>query len=136
MPDVLTPEQRHRNMSNIRSKNTKPEITLRKLVYSLGYHYRLHSKDLPGKPDLVFLTKKKVIFVHGCFWHWHDCKYGIVKPATNAEFWEKKRSETKIRDIRNLKDLETAGWKTLVVWECQLKDMNSIKEIITEFLQN
>ncbi len=85
---------------------------------------------------MVFHSKMKVIFVHGCFWHWHDCKYGKVKPATNTDFWEKKRAESKNRDARNIEDLETAGWKILVVWECQLKDINRMRKTITEFLEN
>jgi DNA mismatch endonuclease (patch repair protein) len=123
-------------MSQIKGKNTRPEIKLRKLIFSLGYRYRLHVTKLPGKPDLVFPGRKKVIFLHGCFWHSHACKYGNVKPVTNSLFWEEKRSGTKTRDMKNIVDLETAGWKTLVVWECQLKDENSIRETITKFLNN
>lgn len=134
MTDVLNSEQRHRNMSNIKGKNTKPEIILRKIVFSLGYRYRLYSSLLPGKPDLVFPRKKKVIFLHGCYWHSHDCKYGLVSPKINAEFWANKRSKTVIRDLKNILDLSTLGWKSLVIWECELKDKNLLIEKIIFFL--
>ena len=91
--DVLTPEQRQRCMASISGKNTKPELIVRKLLHSLGYRYRLHYSNLPGKPDLVFPGKRKVIFIHGCFWHRHDCKKGKSLPANNAVFWQKKLSD-------------------------------------------
>lgn len=134
MVDVLTPRQRHYNMTQIKGKNTKPEISLRKIVFSLGYRYRLHLSSLPGKPDLVFPSRKKVIFLHGCFWHMHGCKYGSVTPQTNIEFWQKKRTETTLRDTRNIAELESLEWDVLVVWECMLKDKIRLEEIIVEFL--
>src|SRR4051812_32902243 len=98
MSDVHNKEQRSRNMAAIKSKNTKPEICVRKLLWALGYRYRLHRRDLPGRPDIVFPGKHKLIFVNGCFWHQHRCKYGKAKPKSNAEFWEKKRNRNSWRD--------------------------------------
>jgi DNA mismatch endonuclease, patch repair protein len=121
MVDVLTKIQRSYNMSRIRNKNTKPEIIVRSIVHGMGFRYRLHNKNLPGKPDIVLTRHKKIIFVHGCFWHMHKCKYGKVKPATNATFWENKRSGNRERDKRNIKALKKLGWDVLVIWECELK---------------
>ena len=136
MADVHTPEQRRRNMSAIKGKNTKPEMIVRQLAHSLGYRYRLYRKDLPGKPDLVFPSRKKIIEIYGCYWHMHDCKYGRVTPKTNAEFWQKKRSDTVERDKRNRAELEKLGWKVLVIWECQVKDKDELQERITHFLED
>lgn len=135
MPDVLTPEQRHRNMAAIHSKNTKPEMLVRKIAHSLGFRYRLHRKDLPGKPDLVFPRSRKIIFVHGCFWHMHDCKYGRVTPQTNAEFWQKKRSSNAARDEVNRSSLTESGWRVMTVWECQTRNVESIESRIESFLR-
>ncbi len=135
MADVLTKEQRHRNMANIKGKNTKPEMIVRSLVHRLGYRYRLHQKELPGKPDLAFASRRKVIFVHGCFWHMHECRYGAVKPATNASFWETKRLSNVERDSKNRMALEQAGWQVLVIWECLTKSSEEkLMEIVIEFL--
>lgn len=135
MADVLTPAQRHKNMSAIKGKNTKPEMIVRSLVHSMGYRYRLHRKDLPGKPDMVFPKRKKVIFVHGCFWHIHSCRYGQVKPRTNADFWEQKRQSNVARDVQNVEKLEQLGWRVLTIWECEVKDVNPLSKKITEFLE-
>jgi DNA mismatch endonuclease (patch repair protein) len=116
-------------MSRIRGKDTKPEMVVRRLVHAMGYRYRLHQKDLPGKPDLVFPCLKKVIFVHGCFWHVHNCRYGRVKPATNAEFWESKRSGNRERDARNRRHLTQLGWQALVIWECQVVRKDTAERI-------
>ncbi len=121
MPDVLTPEQRKLNMSRIRGQDTKPERFVRSLLYSLGYRYRLNVKKLPGKPDLVFTKRRKIVFVHGCFFHKHDCSYGTVVPKTNAEFWRKKREGNRERDKRNEAALIADGWQILIVWECMTK---------------
>jgi DNA mismatch endonuclease (patch repair protein) len=135
MADVLTKEQRYRNMANIKGKNTKPELVVRSLVHRLGYRYRLHQKGLPGKPDLVFASRRKVIFVHGCFWHMHECRYGAVKPATNASFWETKRLSNVERDKNNRIVLEQIGWQVLVIWECQTRvSEETLAEIVTSFL--
>lgn len=134
MVDVLTPEQRHRNMAAIKSKDTKPELIVRRLVHSLGYRYCLHRKDLPGKPDLVLPRHGKVIFVHGCYWHMHSCKYGRVQPKTNAMFWQKKRQSNVDRDKRDVRKLRRLGWKPLVVWECQTRDLSKLRSRIERFL--
>jgi DNA mismatch endonuclease (patch repair protein) len=109
MADVLTPQQRSFNMSRIRSHDTRPEMIVRAIVHRLGFRYRLHKKDLPGKPDLVLVRHRKIIDVHGCFFHMHDCPYGKVKPVTNAEFWRKKRQSNKDRDRRNAEVLKNDG---------------------------
>jgi DNA mismatch endonuclease, patch repair protein len=134
MADVLTPEQRSFNMSRIRNRNTRPEMKVRSLVHQMGYRYRLHRKDLPGKPDLVFPGRRKIIFIHGCFFHMHSCRYGTVVPKTNAEFWRKKRLSNVERDARNIKALEEDGWKVLVVWECQTRAPDGLVAELAEFL--
>ncbi|MFN9285727.1 MAG: very short patch repair endonuclease [Planctomyces sp.] len=126
MADVHSPEQRSRNMARIRSGDTKPELFVRSLVHRMGARFRLRVKTLPGTPDLVFPGRRKVIFVHGCFWHCHDCRYGQVKPATNAEFWEKKRTQTQERDRRQQQALIDDGWQVLVVWECWTRQPESL----------
>lgn len=136
MADVLTPEQRHKNMAAIRSKDTKPEKRVRSLVHSLGYRYRLHQKDLPGKPDLVFRPRRKVIFIHGCYWHMHDCPNGRVVPKTNTEFWQAKRKSNKKRDRANLKALKNIGWKVLVIWECDIKNTLQLQRTVQQFLDS
>ena len=130
MTDVHTPEQRSRNMAAVRGSNTKPEIRVRKLLHSLGYRFRLHRKDLPGKPDIVLPKFRTVIFVHGCFWHSHKCRWGSVIPATRAEFWASKRGDTKKRDVRNQRQLKALGWSVVVVWECQTRDLYALADRI------
>lgn len=114
-------------MSQIKGKNTKIELIIRKKLWSLGYRYRLHKKDLPGKPDLVFPKYKTVIFINGCFWHRHGCKY-TTNPKTRKEFWEIKFKQNIERDKKNISELKKAGWRVLVIWECEIKD-NSDKLI-------
>ena len=127
-------EQRSRNMSAIKSKNTKPEISVRKLLHSMGYRFRLHRKDLPGSPDIVLPKYKTVIFVHGCFWHRHNnCKYATT-PKTRKEFWENKFEENVKRDNLNQANLTLKGWKIIILWECQLKE--DMKKRIRELLPN
>lgn len=135
MADVLTPEQRRYNMSRIRNRNTRPEMIVRSLVHRMGYRYRLHRKDLPGKPDLVFAGRRKIIFVHGCFFHMHMCRYGQVTPKTNAEFWKNKRLSNVERDRRNIAALESKGWRVLTVWECETKLSGELIRAIEEFLE-
>lgn len=134
--DVLSPEQRRRNMAAIRGKNTRPEMVLRRLVFSLGYRYRLHVRNLPGCPDMVFPRYGKVILVHGCFWHRHNCRMGRPMPRTRTEFWRAKLEGNKARDIQNMKMLLTMGWKVLTVWECQIcpTKMERLVARITRFL--
>ena len=109
MADVHTPEQRSYNMSRIRGRDTKPELIVRSIVHQMGFRFRLHRKDLPGKPDLVLPGRGKIIFVHGCFWHMHRCRYGRVVPKTNAEFWQAKRQGNMDRDRRNRRALRADG---------------------------
>jgi DNA mismatch endonuclease, patch repair protein len=121
MADVHTREQRSRNMAAIRSANTRPEVRVRSALHSLGFRFRLHRKDLPGKPDIVLPKFHTAIFVHGCFWHCHSCKYGSVVPATRAEFWAAKRGGNVQRDRKNRAALRKLGWRVLVVWECEVR---------------
>jgi DNA mismatch endonuclease (patch repair protein) len=111
---------RSENMRRIRSKDMLPELAVRSMVHRMGYRFRLHRKDLPGKPDLVFVARRKVIFVHGCFWHAHDCKTAH-RPKSNADYWGPKLKRNQARDERNLVALVAQGWKPLVIWECELK---------------
>jgi DNA mismatch endonuclease, patch repair protein len=134
MVDSLTPAQRSRNMAAIRSKDTSPEMAVRRLVHSMGFRYRLHRRGLPGTPDLVFCAMKKAIFVHGCFWHVHSCPRGKLTPATNARFWQAKRARNAERDRKSRKLLSKAGWKVLTVWECQTKDEQRMRKRIGAFL--
>lgn len=121
--DVHSSEQRSFNMSQIKGKNTKPEMIVRKWLWQNGYRYRLHRKDLPGKPDIVFLGRKKVIFVNGCFWHKHNCKY-FKWPKSNVEFWQQKIEGTVRRDADNCNALIAAGWDYIIIWECEIKEKN------------
>lgn len=136
MPDVLSPEQRSKTMSRIRSVNTKPEMKVRQLLHALGYRYRLHVRDLPGTPDIVFTRRHKVVFVNGCFWHSHSCRWGQSTPASNVEFWANKRSVTMARDVRNREDLAIRGWHVLTVWECELRDIEKLERTLVAFLES
>jgi len=136
MVDVLTPLQRSFNMSRIRNRDTRPEMIVRSIVHRLGYRYRLHKKDLPGKPDVVLVRHRKIIDVHGCFFHMHTCRYGRVVPATNPEFWKTKRLSNVERDRRNLKALRRDGWRVLTVWECETKEPQRLAKRLEEFLES
>jgi len=133
---VHTREQRTYNMAQIRSRDTKPELVLRKELFALGFRYRLHVPGLPGTPDLVFPGRQKVVFVNGCFWHSHSCKYGRVQPATRHDYWASKRSETVARDARKQMALEVMGWRVLTVWECELRALDQAIFKVTEFLDS
>jgi len=117
-------------MAAIKGRNTKPEMRVRSILHALGYRYRLHRKDLPGKPDIVLPKYHTVIFVHGCFWHCHDCRWGNVVPKTRAEFWTDKRRGTTERDTRNMEALRKTGWKILVIWECQSRSPDDLKALL------
>ena len=136
--DRISEERRSYNMSRVRSKNTGPEMVVRRLVYSLGYRYRLHDRSLPGKPDLVFKGSKKAIFVHGCFWHQHtsaDC-HGSRWPKSNVQFWSTKLKSNRDRDRRNQIALGELGWSVLVVWECEIeRSLSKVKDSIVRFLR-
>ena len=131
--DVHNPKVRSFNMSQIKSKGTKPELIVRKLCFSKGLRYRLNKKIYNISADLIFPKFKSVIFVHGCFWHSHDCKYGRVKPKSNAEFWNKKRGDTCIRDQRNQTKLIENDWKYLIIWECELKNLENVSFKVNNF---
>ena len=125
-------EQRSRNMSAIKSKNTKPEIKVRKILHSMGYRFRLHSKDLPGSPDIVLPKYKTVIFVHGCFWHRHEnCKYAST-PKTRKEFWNKKFTENKKRDSEIQEKIKILDWRSVVIWECETKNIEDLRDKIID----
>ena len=125
-------EQRSRNMSAIKSKNTKPEIKVRKVLHSMGYRFRLHSKDLPGSPDIVLPKYKTVIFVHGCFWHRHEnCKYAST-PKTRKEFWNKKFTENKKRDSEIQEKIKILDWRSVVIWECETKNIENLRDKIID----
>lgn len=121
-------------MRAVRGRDTKPELTVRRLVHGMGYRYRLHRKDLPGKPDLVFPSCRKVIYVHGCFWHGHDCKRGARMPKSNREYWKPKLERNVERDKQHIKALANDGWDVLVIWECETKDAVTLKQRIVAFL--
>ena len=121
-------------MARIRSRDTQPEVTVRRLLYSLGYRYRLHRRDLPGSPDICFPGRKKVIFVHGCFWHRHDGCARATTPKTRTSFWEEKFRKNVIRDRRNMTGLVELGWETMVVWECETSDLERLAPRLARFL--
>ena len=130
----MTTEERSMQMSLVRSKDTKPELRVRRLVHGLGFRYRLHRTGLPGKPDLVFPSRRKVILVHGCFWHGHNCKLGRM-PKSNLEYWRKKIATNQARDRKTLESLRELGWECLTVWECSLHDECKLAERIKQFLE-
>lgn len=121
-------------MTNIRSRHTKPELIVRSLIHKLGFRFRLHDKKLQGKPDIVLPRHKKIILVHGCFWHMHDCKRGNVTPKTNADYWQPKRFRNVERDNLNQETYSAAGYEVLTVWECETKDAESLENKLRSFL--
>ncbi|PDS69647.1 very short patch repair endonuclease [Rhizobium phaseoli] len=135
MADKLSPQARSKVMGRVKSKNTGPEVLVRRIVHRLGFRFRLHGKDLPGRPDLVFRRRRKVIFVHGCFWHRHHCGRATT-PRTNVEFWERKFSQNIARDNAALEALDVMGWSTLVIWECQTKDETQLARYLDTFLES
>jgi len=135
--DTLTPEQRSERMSRVRGRDTKPEMLVRRLVHAMGYRFRLHRKDLPGKPDLVFPTRRKVIFVHGCFWHRHSdaaCRLARM-PKSKLDFWGPKLENNRKRDAVIRARLEELGWSVLVIWECETSDRDALRARIGGFLE-
>lgn len=120
-------------MRAIRSKGMRPELAVRSLVHRMGYRFRLHRTDLPGKPDLVFSSRHKVIFVHGCFWHSHDCRLSHT-PKSNGDYWGPKLERNRARDVLNAESLTIAGWKSLVVWECETSDSGGLAKRVRRFL--
>lgn len=134
MSRPLTADERSACMRAVRSKDTGPEMRVRKLIHSLGYRYALHINKLPGKPDIVFVSRKKIIFVHGCFWHKHNCRRGSICPVTNADYWNSKRQRNNERDKQHMLALRKDGWKVLVIWECQIKNVEGLRKKIDLFL--
>ena len=133
MVDIMTPEQRSALMSRIRSVDTKPELFVRRALHAMGYRFRTHVRDLPGRPDLVFTKRHAVVFVHGCFWHRHGCKKTYV-PKVREEFWDSKFTANKSRDERNQLQLVRSGWRGLVVWECEVENDDTLLDRIVAFL--
>jgi DNA mismatch endonuclease (patch repair protein) len=134
MADRITPAQRSKNMSAIRSKNTAPERQVRSLAHAAGYRFRLHRSDLPGNPDLVFPKRKAVVFLHGCYWHGHGCKRGGSGAKSNTDYWGPKIERTRARDESNRRKLEEDGWRVLVIWECELGDDAIVTARLKAFL--
>jgi DNA mismatch endonuclease (patch repair protein) len=128
MPDVFPPEKRSEIMGRIKGKDTSPELAVRSTLHAMGYRFRLHRKDLPGKPDIVLPKYKTVVFVNGCFWHGHDCRKGKSVPATNTEFWKAKIDGNVCRDRETDDKLKKMGWRVLVVWECEVSDRETLCE--------
>ena len=120
-------------MASVRQRNTGPEMSVRRLLHRDGYRYALHRRDLPGRPDLVFGPRRKVIFVHGCFWHGHGCRKGRL-PASRTDYWHSKIATNQTRDARNVSDLEAAGWQVCVVWECETANADALKTRLVGFL--
>lgn len=135
MTDRVSEEIRSYIMSSVGNKDTGPELIVRKILYGLGYRYRLHRRDLPGSPDVVFQKRKKAIFVNGCFWHGHECRYGKL-PKSKSDYWVGKIDNNQERDGKNIRLLEQLGWEVLVVWQCQLKDIESIKKQLMQFMKS
>ena len=133
MPDFLSPSERSERMSRIRSKDTKPELLVRRAAWAAGFRYRLHGKGLPGRPDLVFASLRTVIFVHGCYWHGHSCQKGRI-PRGNSDFWRGKFAENKRRDRRNRERLKRLGWDVYTVWECSLSTIGKRAAAIDRLL--
>lgn len=132
--DTVSPQRRSEIMARVRSRDTAPELIVRRLVHGMGYRYRLHQRNLPGCPDLVFAARRKAIFVHGCFWHRHSRCALARLPKSRKKFWIEKLEANRLRDSRNLRALRREGWKVLTVWECQIERAEEVKEKIRRFL--
>lgn len=135
MTDHVDSSKRSAMMAAVRSKNTSPELAVRKLIHSMGYRYRLHGNGLPGKPDLVFAGKRKVIFVHGCFWHRHRGCAKASTPKTRVDFWQTKFDQNVARDKKTVRSLKRLGWQVLTIWQCELKDAARVARRLNEFLK-
>ncbi|MGN6539094.1 MAG: very short patch repair endonuclease [Mesorhizobium sp.] len=133
MVDTRTPEQRRRIMQSVKTKDTGAELIVRRILHRAGYRYRLHRRDLPGSPDIVFPGRKKAIFVHGCFWHGHGCAKGRA-PKSRTDYWQPKIEANQARDVRNLRALQELGWEVLVLWQCELGDEASLTARLAAFV--
>jgi len=137
MADTLTPSARSERMGRVRGRDTKPEMVVRRPIHGMGYRYRLQARDLPGRPDIVLRKHKKAIFVHGCFWHRHpdpSCKLARL-PKTRLDFWLPKLEGNRKRDIANVERLEAMGWQVLLVWECELRDREQLRNELRRFIE-
>ena len=135
MTDVYDTAKRSAVMARVKSTGTKPELLIRRILTDLGARYRLHRKDLPGSPDVVMPGRKLAIFVHGCFWHGHDCARGARVPKANRDYWLAKVARNTARDGRNVTDLTAAGWRVETVWECEMKDREGLRERLAALLE-
>ncbi len=133
--DTRTPEQRRRIMQAVKSRNTGPEMIVRRILHSMGYRYRLHRKDLPGKPDVALISRRKAIFVHGCFWHGHGCPKGRL-PKSRLDYWQPKLDNNRERDRRKEEQLRSLGWSVLVIWQCETADLEALTLRLQDFLGN
>ena len=134
MTDVFSPEKRSAVMRRVKARDTTPEMMVRRVLTRLGARYRLHRKDLPGNPDVVMPGRRLAIFVHGCFWHGHDCARGARVPKQNRDYWQAKVGRNRARDAASLEKLEALGWRVLTVWECELKDAVALEARLTALL--
>jgi DNA mismatch endonuclease (patch repair protein) len=140
MVDIVSSETRSRMMSGIRGKNTKPEILIRKVLFAQGFRYRIHDKNLPGKPDLVLPKYKAVIFIQGCFWHLHDCHL-FKWPKSREDFWREKIESNKARDVKVIRDITASGWRILIIWECALKgktrrSLEELSDMVVDWIRS
>ena len=133
--DTITPTARSALMSRIRSKDTKPELAVRSILHRLGYRFRLHRKDLPGRPDIVLPKHQKIVLVQGCFWHGHNCKLAS-KPKSNQDYWNPKIEMNRMRDAKNLNALLQQGWSVLELWECEIRKANDLADKLQSFMQS
>jgi DNA mismatch endonuclease, patch repair protein len=133
--DKITPERRSANMARIRSAHTKPEMIVRRMAHRLGFRFRLHRRDLPGKPDLVFAGRNKIVFVHGCYWHGHGCKVGGTGAKSNQDYWGPKIARNRQRDESAIAALTGLGWKVLAIWECETRNETELKRRLRRFLR-
>ncbi|HEX3880109.1 MAG TPA: DNA mismatch endonuclease Vsr, partial [Bryobacteraceae bacterium] len=132
--DTFSAAERSAVMKRVRSRDTQPEMAVRSMVHRMGFRYALHRRDLPGNPDMVFPSRQRIIFVHGCFWHGHSCRSGRNRPASNTDYWIAKLNRNVARDSSNRRRLRSLGWRMLVVWECELKDPERLRARIARFL--
>ncbi len=133
--DTFSKEKRSEIMRAVKSKDSQAELAVRRMLHRAGFRYRLHVADLPGKPDLVFPARQKVVFIHGCFWHLHKNCRAASRPSSNVEYWESKLQRNADRDKKNKRRLKKLGWKMLVVWECELKNPDAVFSMLTRFLE-
>ena len=136
MTDVFTPAERSAVMRRVKGQNTKPEILVRRMLWRLGARYRLHRRDLPGAPDIVLAGRRLAVFVHGCFWHGHDCARGARVPKANRDYWLGKVGRNRARDIANRDRLDALGWRVLTIWECELKDQAALENLLRATLES